>query len=406
MSDKWYISGPLGIGTEPKSKLSVAGENSTVEIETRDIVHLLRPGVGGVKNDNSAALSVGSFETGISGATRLDIKLSGVPDPSNDWGLKPDKTIMSLQANGNVGIGTNEPKAKLEIVGGTAISDGNGYAVPNNRMASGSLTIGSTQQSYGGRQNWNDNTAGLLLETLKNTEIAVHDAGVRIASLMYYEGDADNRITIGRDMHWGPISSIVLNGNVGIGTTSLTSKLHVAGNAGVFSLEGTDHAYIQWYPHGLPAGRRAWIGFGSANVNTLTIGNESPGGRMDIFGDEALVVLNKQGVVISKAWGGNGNLSVEGSLSLGGSVGIGTPSPKAKLEVSGDTLINGILRINTGPHDDWQALALLANSPAYGIFMYVGSEIGEGDGLNFYWVDGNGNKRKARILGKTEADGW
>ncbi len=55
---------------------------------------------------------------------------------------------------------------------------------------------------------WNANTAELLMECEDNTEIAVHDANLRVASFMYYEGGANNRITIGRDMGWNGISSV------------------------------------------------------------------------------------------------------------------------------------------------------------------------------------------------------
>lgn len=110
---------------------------------------------------------------------------------------------VTLASSGNVGIGTDAPDGKLEVVGAVAINDGNGSAVKTKHMASGSLTIGSTAKSYGGGSKWNENSAGLMLETQKNTEIAVHDSEHRLASLMYYEGDNDNRITIGRDMGWG-----------------------------------------------------------------------------------------------------------------------------------------------------------------------------------------------------------
>ena len=81
-------------------------------------------------------------------------------------------------------------------------------------MQKGSLTIGDQLLNYGGGSNWCSNTAGLLLECENNTEIAVHDAGNRIASLMYFEGGGTNKITIGRNMGWLAISDIVLNGNV------------------------------------------------------------------------------------------------------------------------------------------------------------------------------------------------
>jgi len=59
--------------------------------------------------------------------------------------------------------------------------------------------------------------------------------------------------------------------------------------------------------------------------NNLTL--ESPGGstiyargRLHVNGEELLYLLNKEGVVIGKEWGGNGNLSVQGNVTVGGDV--------------------------------------------------------------------------------------
>jgi hypothetical protein len=81
-------------------------------------------------------------------------------------------------------------------------------------MQTGSLTIGDTLLNYGGGNTWTANTAGLMFECLNNTEIAVHDASKRVASLIYYEGDTVNKITIGRNMGWDAISSVVINGTI------------------------------------------------------------------------------------------------------------------------------------------------------------------------------------------------
>ncbi len=53
-----------------------------------------------------------------------------------------------------------------------------------------------------------------MLECENNTEIAVHDAGQRIASLMYFEGGGTNKITIGRNMGWLAISNVDINGTI------------------------------------------------------------------------------------------------------------------------------------------------------------------------------------------------
>ena len=46
-------------------------------------------------------------------------------------------------------------------------------------------------------------------------------------------------------------------------------------------------------------------------------------GRMHISGAELLYLLNTQGVIISKAWGGNGELTVEGNATVQGEVSAG-----------------------------------------------------------------------------------
>lgn len=88
--------------------------------------------------------------------------------------------------------------------GAVGIEGASPYAISNNFMSRGSLTLGSIDQNYGGGTGqWNASTAGILMECLTHTEIAVHDAGQRVVSLMYYLGDGTNRIYIGRDMGYG-----------------------------------------------------------------------------------------------------------------------------------------------------------------------------------------------------------
>ena len=55
-------------------------------------------------------------------------------------------------------------------------------------------------------------------------------------------------------------------------------------------------------------------------------------GRMHIYGNEVLYILNKNGVNISKAWGGNGNLTVEGSFYL---------APQSQITSTGRMHISG-----------------------------------------------------------------
>ena len=63
-------------------------------------------------------------------------------------------------------------------------------------------------------------------------------------------------------------------GNVGLGTDSPQSVLHVKGNGGTLNLEGTDHSYIQFYPDGYATGRKGYFGYAGATDNTITLRNE------------------------------------------------------------------------------------------------------------------------------------
>ena len=143
-----------------------------------------------------------------------------------NWGddFSNGTTTMCIKKGGNVGIGTTSPVCELDVRG--AINTGT-YGAINGYMADRSLTIGDSSVNYGGGTGWNSNTAGLLMECLDNTEIAMHDAGTRVSSFVYYEGGSTNRFTIGRNMGWGAISTVAINGNVGIGTTSPGAKLDV-----------------------------------------------------------------------------------------------------------------------------------------------------------------------------------
>jgi len=258
-------NGNVGIGTDsPNGKLDVftggnGGWNRFVVSNTNNwgdgnnqyvtigaggapgiMIH--NPHVSWIASEKRASIRLGR-SGGVANGAWWDIGTR----PNNAFSILRDGGVSSLyiSENGNVGIGTETPLAKLAIIGTGLITNGNTYAVPNGRMASGSLSIGSVNASYGGGNNWNENTAGLLLETAENTEIAVHDSGNRVASLMYYEGGAANRITIGRDMAWGPISSVVIKGGIHAGNSDIyftnTEHNHTGfgNNAGYAAIENS-----------------------------------------------------------------------------------------------------------------------------------------------------------------------
>ena len=150
-------------------------------------------------------------------------------------------STLTILQSGNVGIGTNNPNCKFQVYNGVAnINNGSPYAVANNYMAAGSLTIGGTTTNYGGGSSqWTTNTAGLLMECQDNTEIAIHDAGNRVASFMYYVGGTTNQFFIGRDMGWGGITQTTFTGNLNVGghtTIYASGDISSSGNLSIGSV--------------------------------------------------------------------------------------------------------------------------------------------------------------------------
>jgi hypothetical protein len=89
-------------------------------------------------------LLLGSYESGtINSRTRVDFKLAnGATDD-------PDTTVMTLQANGSVGIGTTSPATKLDVLGsinsGVRVSDGTATGIIYaSSEATNSIVVGTT----------------------------------------------------------------------------------------------------------------------------------------------------------------------------------------------------------------------------------------------------------------------
>jgi hypothetical protein len=166
-------------------------------------------------------------------------------------------TTALLDVNGTVAItGDTAISGSKFIATGTiaGINGGSAFAIPNNYMSSGSLTIGDNTKNYGGGGSWNTNTAGFLMECLDNTEIAVHDAGTRVASFMYYSG---NTFTMGRDMGWGG-SNLSMPGIV-----SITGALTFGYSRYLYSPETAGATYGSMCVKG--TGRNAWAGYSIYN---------------------------------------------------------------------------------------------------------------------------------------------
>jgi hypothetical protein len=104
-------------------------------------------------------------------------------------------------------------------------------------------------------------------------------------------------------------------GRTGIGTPTPTAVLHVSGNANSVRYEGDNHVYQEYFPQGISAGRFGFIGYGSSGSKDFRIYNESGDGR---------ILLGTSG----------STLDFRMSILGDGNVGVGITTPTAKLHVN------------------------------------------------------------------------
>ena len=279
-------AGNVGIGTtSPRTKLNVSGssadgggvltlENSTTATGSADYVGKIQ--FYGNDSGTGASGIRASIDANIQGYNgETDLVFSTAPAS----GVNAE--AMRIDQNGNVGIGTTSPNQKLHVNGGTQLGDINAavnFGTVALKVVEGTVSTGPTLGSgtvgaqavlysngafgmYTGVSNngstWmqsqrNDaNTAAynILLNPLGgNVGIgtanpgykldvngALHSSNITVADGMYHEGDTNTYInflpdTIQMATAGSVRAYITSTGNVGIGTTAPSQKLHVAGN--------------------------------------------------------------------------------------------------------------------------------------------------------------------------------
>lgn len=111
---------------------------------------------------------------------------------------------------------------------------------------------------------------------------------------------------------------VKVSAQTGIGTTTPAVKLHVKSNGSILRLEGSDHAYMEFYPQGSST-RYGYIGYPNASTTQLTFMNQFSTGLM--------------------AFGTNGTNKM--FLNSDGKLGLGTSTPGTSLHIeNGNTFGN------------------------------------------------------------------
>lgn len=331
-------AGNVGIGTTgPISKFSVLGDSSTSNIPTVRV-----ESSNSVSNIHFLTASTGSnaatdgFYVGVNGTTAYILNRESTSLYLGTNG----NIIQTISSSGNVGIGTTSPSDKLEV-GGTS---GNTNMIISDSSANSEVGIKlQNDVKTWTIQNWG--SGGDNLRILNN---------------------AGNTIQLWDD-----------NGNVGIGTTTPTEKLHVFGGASAIRIESTTNEASLKYDNSTTTARiklanndlKTELG-GSEVMRILAngnvgIGTTAPAFKLDVestsvsvarfksTGSKAIIYLSEAddgGLISTEAnrlcFGSSAGVSAANMNYHMGTqrLGIGTASPTEKLEVDGNAKATSFIK--------------------------------------------------------------
>jgi hypothetical protein len=291
--------GNVGIGTtNPSQKFEVVGQaiiDGGVGVSSSGTLHLRQQG-----NTSSDGLAITSAY-GTSHRIWKDVNGKLNIGPSN----LPSSFVQDV--NGNVGIGTTNPAKKLEVNGsfklGTNAYIEYGGTYPYTITTANTAAVGNLVFSAG------------LGSTGYESKIELQGTNVAADAAITLSTASSAKVTI------------LNNGNVGIGITNPSTKLHVSGIVQIAASGET--AFYE--------GNGVRV-FGTQNYRFRNTGG----------GVRAIIDVNSTGVSA-------GNLSLYNASNVitsyinnagnsyynGGNIGIGTTSPTHKLDVRGDILVKG-----------------------------------------------------------------
>jgi hypothetical protein len=398
--------GNVGIGTtSPGAKLDVAGS-----LQVRDYEGVYPRISAGSSGSSYGGVGYGFRFTGVSDqytysvddfASQINFREGGfdfLTAPIGSYGNNvPFTSVMRIQQNGNVGIGTTSPLHKLHVEGASYL---NGAVWVNGILALG-----------------DDQGAGI-------TEFGSHGLGFRV-------GDVADKVVIDNI------------GNVGIGTTNPTAKLHINGqsrfdgqiniatNSGT-EIVGDDGNILNiGSPYGVVLSTStdsAGVGFltnnnwrmvinGNGNVG---IGTTNPRWSLDVHGTVSCYHnLAIYGDLVNYHWLSHddisGGLFIDpiGSNPLilpNGNFGIGTtPNSAYRLDVDGDIRVanfygnsgtlNGSLTVN-GPGGSINSITGNTSGSYSGV-----AGINTGNGPGVYGATNSSAGNMGGVHGEAKVDG-
>ena len=259
-----------------------------------------------------------SAKLGVAGDTSLggNLDVTGATGIDGDFDIAEDKftvasstgdtvTKGSLTVEGNVGIGTTSPSAKLEVSGNTSL-DGT-LAVTGATTLNSDLTV-TGNFTVNGTTTTIDSENHIVNDSLMGLGNGITGAPANDSGIIIERGSSDN-VFIG----WDESADKFM---VGTTTATATSSGNLSITKGILvaDIEGDITGEVQT----------------AAQPNITSLGT-----------------LNSLNVTGATTLSDTLTVSGTGNHSFTGKVGIGTTSPEAKLEVNGTIKASGAEGLNT-----------------------------------------------------------
>ncbi|MBF0387315.1 MAG: hypothetical protein HQL20_05605 [Candidatus Omnitrophica bacterium] len=270
-----------------------------------------------------------------------------------DQNLYVRNTALVVTGNGNVGIGYSAPLGLLDI--GTS-ANGNGfrfapgsyasaYVLRFNQLAAGSFLLSTVDATNGGTSygyinigsSNNGNTPVLTVNERTSGKVGVNDTNP--ASTLSIVGNAQIGYSAGQT---APTSSLIVSGNLGVGTTAPFAKLQVDGAvySGTTKPSHTE-VLLSTAGHGMFSGNVEVDGLLYVDGALYVGGSQITAGS---GGGTTISGLTAYNVSMANA---SGNNFIDSAIyNIGSNVGIGTSVPTKTLEVKGTMKVTGNI---TGP---------------------------------------------------------
>jgi hypothetical protein len=335
--DRWYVSGPLGVGTDFKEAVDAqsgpanwSGLGSLLRHEGWEVLNLL----DGRKGTASQGPNLNLW--GLNAADKA-VRLGTITarfGAITDGAATSYLSFHAKDASGDV--------SEVFRLGGDRVAN---FYAPGGQstVIVGAGGNGSLRVRHIDGKNWQgDAYDGLYLNWATGMGVSVGSPDVNSGLTVY--GDATlrrfpandttptntalsliGRAAGGREQRW-TIYTAAVGGGWGVTPNGFDIWEYPA-TAARFRLKPGGTTVLT------PSGGNVGIGIDNPQAKLHIQGGDvlleggrtvRAAGRFHITGDEILYLLNKSGVVVSRAWGGTGDLTVEGRIGVNGQ----SPNPR------------------------------------------------------------------------------